>query len=254
MIWSTMRTAFQEAWTNRGSFWFQVTIMIVNDLAFVSFWFLLLAEVGEIRGWDVDQIMLLFAILATVTGISMGLLANTRFLGDLIADGALDAVLPLPVDPLAYLVVRRIDTALLGDLLFGPALFVIFGDPTIETTAVFLLASLCGAAVFTSFLVVLNSLTFFGVGRGEPAEIGFQSILILSSYPIEIFGGLTKLLVFTAVPAAFVTGLPTDLVGRFEWDRAALLAAVAGLSVVAARAAFNAGLRRYRSGAAWTRA
>lgn len=174
MIWSTMRTAFQEAWTNRGSFWFQVTIMIVNDLAFVSFWFLLLAEVGEIRGWDVDQIMLLFAILATVTGISMGLLANTRFLGDLIADGALDAVLPLPVDPLAYLVVRRIDTALLGDLLFGPALFVIFGDPTIETAAVFLLASLCGAAVFTSFLVVLNSLTFFGVGRGEPAEIGFQ--------------------------------------------------------------------------------
>jgi ABC-2 type transport system permease protein len=81
-------------------------------------------------------------------------------------------------------------------------------------------------------------------------EIGFQSILILSSYPIEIFGGLTKLLVFTAVPAAFVTGLPTDLVGRFAWDRAALLVAVAGLSVVAARASFNAGLRRYRSGAA----
>ena len=139
----TLKTALLEAWTARASFFTQVTFMIVNDLVFVAFWFLFFNRVGEVRGWDAARTLTLLAILATVTGIALGLCANARHLGEIISSNELDAVLPLPVDPLAYLLVRRIDTALLGDLVFGPALFLIFGEPTWERTPLSTYSSRC---------------------------------------------------------------------------------------------------------------
>ncbi|MDP9224094.1 MAG: ABC transporter permease [Actinomycetota bacterium] len=250
----TIKTAFVEAWTNRKSFWLQVSFMIANDLAIVVFWILFFRKVGTVRGWDTGHVLVLFGVLANVTGIAMGLLANARRLGQMIADGELDAVLALPVDPLLYLLVRRVDTALLGDLLFGPAVFIASGHATPETAVVFVVSSLCAAAFFVSFLVILGSATLFVGGRGEPAELRFQALLMLASYPIDLFGGFVKLLLFTAIPAAFVTGLPTRLLTQFDWGESVLLLGGSVGAVLVARAVFRGGLAHYRSGALWTRA
>jgi ABC-2 type transport system permease protein len=251
---ATFRAAANEAWANRRSFWVQVSIMIANDVAWVIFWILFFGKVGSIRGWDQQQVLLLFSVLLTVCGISLGLLGNARKLGELAADGELDAVLALPVDPLAYLLVRKIDTGLLGDLFFGPVLFVMAGGATGERAALYVVATLCGATVLAGFLVFMGSLTLFFGGRGEQSDLGFQAILILSSYPLDVFGGVTKLLLFTAVPAAFVTGLPTRLVGEFDARTAGvMIGAALGFAALGATA-FRLGLRRYSSGAVWTRA
>jgi ABC-2 type transport system permease protein len=254
MILATMRGAFLEAWAKRSSFWFQVATMIANDLFFVAFWLLFFNEIGSVRGWDAERTLLLLAILATVTGVVMGLLPNSRRLGEFIVGARLDAALALPVNPLDYLLVRSVDPALLGDLLFGPLLFVALGDLSPDRIALYVFGSVVGSVVFLSFLVLLGSLTFFLGGRGEHADVGFQAILVLSSYPIDIFGGATRMLLFTAVPAAFVTGLPTRLVDDFSAWAAAGMLGVALLFAVAARATFAAGLRRYRSGSVWTQA
>lgn len=254
VLLAASRAAIAEAWSNQRSFWVQVTAMVVNDLVWVVFWVLFFGRVGEIRGWHTDQVLLLFSILATVTGISMGLLANARRLGQIVADGELDAVLTLPVDPLAYVLVRRVDTALLGDLAFGPILFLVSANPTPARTALFLLAAVTGSAVFVSFVVALGSLTLVLGGRGEQADLGFQALLILAAYPLEVFGGLTKLLMFSVVPAAFVTGVPVHLIDRFTWRTLGALLAAAAVAGIISRTAFRAGLRRYRSGALWARA
>jgi ABC-2 type transport system permease protein len=249
-----MRQALAEAWGNRRSFWVQVTAMILNDLVWVVFWVLFFHRVGEVRGWHTDQVLLLFSILASVTGISMGLLANARRLGQLVAEGQLDAVLTLPVDPLAYLLVRRVDTALLGDLVFGPVLFVTAAHPTPSRAALFVLAALTGSVVFVSFVVALGSLTLVIGGRGEQADLGFQALLILASYPLDVFGGVTKLLMFTVIPAAFITGVPVHLIDGFSLGTLGALVGAAVVAAAIARASFRAGLRRYRSGSLWTRA
>jgi ABC-2 type transport system permease protein len=150
--------------------------------------------------------------------------------------------------------VRRVDTALLGDLVFGPVVFIASGHANLETAAVFVIVSICAAAFFASFLVILGSVTLFLGGRGEQAELGFQALLMLASYPIDLFGGLIKLLLFTAIPAAFVTGLPTRLLTQFDWGESAIFLAGSLGSVLLARVVFRAGLAHYRSGALWTRA
>ena len=118
----------------------------------------------------------------------------------------------------------------------------------------FVFGSICGTVVLVAFLVALGSMTLFAGGRGEQADLGFQAILIFASYPIDVFGGVTKLVLFTAVPAAFVTGLPTRLVASFSWPVAAVAVGAAAFFATAAVATFNLGLRRYSSGALWTRA
>lgn len=228
--------------------------MLANDAALIVFWILFFNRVGNVRGWDFGHLLVLFGILSTVTGIAMGVLGNARRLGQVIADGGLDAALTLPVDPLGYLLVRQVDTALLGDLAFGPAMFALSGRVTPATVLIYLIACICGTAVFVSFLIVLGSATLYFGGRGEQGDVGFHAVLMLASYPLDVFGGAVKLLLFTAMPAAFITGVPTELVTAFDWGRAGLMVAAASLAVVLARAVFNGGLARYRSGALWTRA
>jgi ABC-2 type transport system permease protein len=252
-IWSTFKTALLEAWTNRRSFWLQVSIMLANDLAWVIFWLLFFDRVGSLRGWDSERVLLLFAILTTIAGIALGLLGNSRRLGWLASEGELDAVLTLPVNPLAYLLIRRIDTAMLGDLFFGPVLFLLSGEPTLERATIYVVGSLCGAAVLVGFLVAAGSLTLFFGGKGEQADLSFQVVLSLASYPLDVFGGITKILLFTAVPAAFITGLPTRLVDDFDLATAGLLLAAALAFAALGERAFRLGLNRYSSGSAWTR-
>lgn len=250
---ATLRTALADTLANRRSFWFQVGLMIANDATWIIFWAFFFSSVGTIRGWDVHDVLVLFAILLVVSGTALGAFANCRRLGQMAADGALDETLVLPVSPLGFILTRRIDPANLGDLLFGPVVFLAAGHPTPERTAVFVLGAACGSLVLVGFLVLCGSLTLFVGGRGEQADLGFNAMLILASYPIDLFGGPARLLLFTAVPAAFVTGVPSRLVRNFQPGEALLLVAVSLLVGAAAYGLFSLGLRRYVSGSLWTR-
>lgn len=254
IVLASMRTAFLEAWANRRSFWLQVTMMMANDLVWIAFWVLLFNKVGDVRGWDARRIILLYAILTTAAGLALGLLANSRRIGRMAVEGELDPVLVLPVRPLVYLLTKRVDTSLLGDLIFGPVLFFTLAGPTLERTAIYVVGSLASAAVLVAFLVLLGALTLLIGGKGEQSDLGFQAVLIFSSYPLDIFGGATKFMLYTAIPAAFVTGLPVRLVDDFQAGTFALLLGGAAFISLLAAMSFKLGLRRYSSGALWTRA
>jgi len=240
--------ALRDTLANRRSFFVQVGLMLANDVTWLVFWALFFHRVGTIRGWTLDDVYVLFAILLVCSGVAAGLLANARKVGQLAADGELDGVLALPVATLGYVLVRRIDTALLGDLALGPVVFLAFGHPTTERFAVFVVGSALGSIVLVGFLVSLGSLTFFTGGRGEQSDLGFQAVTMLANYPLDVFGGRTRLLLFSVVPAAFVSGLPARLVRELSPGTALALAAAAAGFAGAGFALFELGLRRYASG------
>lgn len=250
---ATARAALAEAWANRSGFWTQVSAMVVNDVAWVAFWVLFFDRVGSVRGWDVDLVLLLLAVLTTSAGIVLGPLGNARRIGVLAANGELDAVLALPVHPLAHVLVRRVDTTNLGDIAFGVALFAIAGDANPERAALYLLGVATAATVLTGFLVATGSLAFFA-GRNDAGELGFHAVLLTAAYPVDVFGGVAKILLYTVVPAAFVGAVPARLVDSFDPAVAGASIGVALLFALAGWTAFTLGLRRYTSGAAWTRA
>jgi ABC-2 type transport system permease protein len=252
-IAATMRAAAAEARANPGAFWTQLAAMALNDIVWVLFWILFFRRVGAIRGWDRSRVILLYAVLTTGAGFVLGVLSNARRIAQLVTDGGIDAALALPVRPLAFLLVRRVDAVNVGDLVFGIVLFLTFGHPTPARAAVYLVGSAASAAIVAGFLVTIGSLTFF-TGRGEAGDLGFHAIALLSSYPVDIFGGATKVLLYTAVPAAFVAAVPSRLIDHFHTSEAIALIGMAFACVAIATTVVHAGLRRYTSSALWTRA
>ncbi len=249
----TFATAVREALANVRGLWTQIAIMFANDCMWVAFWLLFFREVGAIRGWDTDRVMVLLAVLTTSGGIVLGVFHNVRNIGQLVADGGLDAALALPVHPLPHLLLRKVQPIGLGDLVFGLVLFVVAGDPTPTRTLVFALGVFVSSVLLGSFLVLLGSLAFFA-GRNEASELGFHSILVFSAYPVDVFTGAFKVLLYSAVPAGFVAAVPARLIERFDLPLALGFGAVTVAFAVVAVATFDRGLRRYTGGGTWIRA
>jgi ABC-2 type transport system permease protein len=252
-IVTTLRGAVAEAAANRAALWSQITVMVLNDVVWIVFWVLFFRRVGSIRGWDTERILLLLSILTTAAGIALGVFSNARRVGSMAVDGHLDAVLSLPVPPLAYLLVRRIEPTNFGDITFGVVLFAVAGEPTVRRTAVFVVVVAAVVALVTGFLVLTGSLAFF-VGRSAAGELGFQALLMLGSYPVDVFAGLARVVLYSVVPAAFVSSVPAQLVDDLDLLHMAWLAATATAFASAGWLTFTLGLRRYASGSIWTRA
>mgnify|MGYP000960667859 CR=1 FL=1 len=250
-ILATLRSAFADIAARPLALAAKASVMMVNDAVWVVFWLLFFDRVKSMRGWDADSMMLLQAVLVTAGGLTLGLFANARRIGQLATDGGLDEALSLPVPTLAYLLVRRVDPVNLGDVAFGLLLFAVLGNPTPRRAAVFVVVVLAACTILTGFLVLTGSLSFF-IGRNEGGELAFHAMVLLGSYPVDVFGGWARVVLFTVVPAAFVAAVPARLVAGFDTGRAIGLGTAAVVMAAAAILTFRAGLRRYTSGSAWT--
>jgi ABC-2 type transport system permease protein len=115
------------------------------------------------------------------------------------------------------------------------------------------LVVLASATLLTAFLVLTGALAFF-IGRSESGELGFHSMLLLGAYPVDLFAGAIRVMLFTVVPAALIAAVPAGLIGEFDAGRALTLVGTAVAFAIAATVTFTLGLRRYTSGSVWTRA
>ena len=250
---ATARGAITEVASKPRALGAAAGVMFVNDVVWVLFWTMFYDEVGRMGDWDVDRMLLLLAVITGAAGISLGVFANARQVGRMALDGELDHVLSLPVSTLPYLLVRRMEAINVGDLAFGLVLFAIAGHPTPARLATYMFVVLCAAALMTSFMVLCGSFAFF-LGRSEGGELGAQAILLLGSYPSDVFAGTAKVVLYSVVPAVFVSAVPARLIEEPTAPEAGALVAIAAAFTLLAWTTFTRGLRRYTSGSVWTRA
>jgi ABC-2 type transport system permease protein len=135
-----------------------------------------------------------------------------------------------------------------GDLMFGLIVFLIAAPDRWASLPLFLLLGTLSALIVIAFGVLMGSLAFW-LGRAETLAGQLNDKLIaFSLYPIDIFPGLVRVLLYTLIPSAFISSVPAELLSDFRWGLLALLVAfVAGITL-AARLIFHLGLRRYESG------
>jgi len=75
-----------------------------------------------------------------------------------------------------------------------------------------------------------------------------NAMLTFGLYPVDIFPGLVRVLLYTLIPAAFVGSVPALLLAEFDWGRLVGLFLVTAALLLVARGVFALGLRRYESG------
>ena len=238
----------QSALEYRTAFFVQIVTMAATDSLWLFFWWTYFHQFPLVHGWQSTDIVILWTVSACGFGISVGIFGNARQLSALIVKGGLDAYLGMPRYVLLHVCIAATDPSAWGDVIFGFVAFIAFLHPSIPRFALFVLLTLLVCCIFTAFTVLLSSLAFF-LGNTEGLVQQMMGALIsFSTYPMDIFQGAIRLLLFTVIPAGFISFIPLQLLHQFTWPLLGALIGFTALFTGMAVGVFHLGLRRYESG------
>ena len=248
LVLGYLRHNLMSAMAYRGAFFLQVFGMILNNSMLLFFWWVLFSQLPTLRGWDLNQVMTLYGILAFGFGLANVVCGNAFLVARAIVRGDLDYYLALPADPLVHLLVSRMSLSAWGDMIFGLALYLIASPDRWRSLPLFLLLGGLVGLIFVAFSVLVSSLAFWIGNADSLAGQAINALLSFGLYPVEIFPGTVQWILYTLIPAAFVGSMPAGLLSAFSWERLALLVAFTAGLMLAASLVFRWGLRRYESG------
>ena len=234
----------------RAAFITQVVGMMLNDGFYFLFWVIFFGRFEEINSWGLQDMFILFGLVAAGFGLGAFLFGNTFMLSEIISKGQLDYYLALPRPVLLHTIASRSLSSGLGDFLYGLLSFAVARQLGVGTIARFILGTLLSMIIFLSFMIAVNSLAFW---LGNTQMLGnqvFNALVTFSIYPINLFEGGARFLLYTLIPAAFIGAVPAGFVSNFSWQDFWLLLGVASLLLFLAIFVFNRGLRHYESGSA----
>ena len=232
----------------RGAFISQVAAMFLNDGVWLVFWTLFFTRFPVLRGWNIDDIITIWAVTASGFGLAHAIYGNGLMLASLIAQGQLDVWMLYPRALLPHLLLGRMTATAWGDALFGYAAYLALVGPDVVHFLLFVLMTLSAATLFVGFSILGGSLSFFLGNASGLADQWRFAMITFSTYPSVLFDGAIKIVLYTLIPAGFVSYLPAAALRDLSLTSAAL--AVAGaIGVLAAGVSlFYLGLRRYESG------
>ncbi len=232
----------------RMSFFLTAGMMMLNNAVFLFFWAMYFQRFPLVNGWSLNDVMMVWAVSTTGYGISNVLFGNALRIANLVAGGDLDAYLIQPKPVLLNVLVNRMSLLAAGDLLFGLVCYGIFGDHSLAGFGKFAIAALFSTLLFTFFHILTQSLAFY-IGNAE--NLGYQffiGFVTFSTYPTDIFKGMGRILLFTVIPAGFISYMPIGLLRTPEVGFLTGLLLVTALLGISAITVFYKGLARYSSG------
>jgi ABC-2 type transport system permease protein len=234
----------------RASFITQVLGMMLNNGMYFVFWVLFFDRFKRIQGWGLSEMFMLFGVVAAGFGLTVYLFGNLNALADVIVTGKLDYYLSLPRPVLLHVLASSSRPSGMGDFIYGILSFLVAGQYDLNTLLRFTLGLLLSMTIFLSFMVAVQSLAFWFGNTQQLSQQAYMAMITFSIYPINLFDGTAKLLLFTVLPAALIGALPAEFIKSFSWtELAALLGAALGFLALAIFV-FYRGLRRYESGSA----
>lgn len=243
-----VRANFKIALEYRVAFWSNVLAMFLNDLMWVVFWAVFFTSFPEVRGYDLRDVLTIWAVAALGYGMATGIFGNCMRYASMVAEGRLDFYLVLPRPPLLHLLVSHMSVSAWGDALFGLALYLVVARPEPAEVVGFAVVSLSAGVIIAAHATLAHALAFW-LGQAEGLALQVTNALIMfSTYPTTIFSGFVRVLLFTAIPAGFIAYVPVRFLR--EWQAWQLLSVVAVAIAFALLAVwvFGRGLRRYESG------
>ena len=235
----------------RASFIVQILGMFINNGIYFVFWVIFFDRFGDVRGYEMRDVILLFAVVAMGFGLSAVIAGNTTMhLARIIATGRLDYYLVFPRNLLGHVIFSRMGISGIGDIAFGLSAFLFAGYLAPSQLLLYCIVSICAALVLTGFGIITGSLAFY-MGNAEYASTeANMAMMTFSLYPNTLFSGMARVLIFTLIPAGFVGAIPVEIIKSGGFSQLPLLLLATAIIWATALGLFYYGLRRYESGSA----
>jgi ABC-2 type transport system permease protein len=232
----------------RVNFLIQSIGMIINDFFLLFFWWVLFKQIGTIREYGLNEILLLYSVITVSFGLSMIFFGNQMKLSSIIYNGELDSYLFLPKPVLFHILISRIDIAAIGDFAFGICVFFLSGYGGIKNFILLILFGMLGAILFASFNVIVHSLSFYIGNSNSLSSLLSDTLMTFSTYPHTVYTGISKILLLTVLPAMYFSFIPVQIIKEFSIIKLIQLLAANIIFVSIAFFSFYYGLKKYESG------
>lgn len=244
-----MAVNLSSALEYRVSFISQIIGMFINNGIYFVFWLLFFDRFGNVRGYELQDVFLLFTVVAMGFGLSSMFAGNVGpHLAEIIAQGRLDYYLVFPRNLLSHVIFSRMSVTSFGDLSFALVAYLFTGRFHPAEIGLFFICGLMAAMILAGFAVISGSLAFFMGNAQHASQQAANAIMTFSLYPQTLFTGGARMLLYTLIPALFVGGIPVEVIKT----RSLLLLLMQVVAVIviwlAAAGIFYWGLRRYESG------
>jgi ABC-2 type transport system permease protein len=243
-----LASSIKSATSNRVQCLFDMMMNLGNNMMWFIVWALFFREFKSIGSWHFKEIGALYAVLAASYGLMVSITGGVRVIPQIILSGELDIFLTKPKNLIIHLLFSTCFSKGFGDLIGSLIIILIFGLYSPFTLFVIAFSSICGFITLTSMRLLINSTLFWLGPVEEITEKYIDSLMLFSSYPTNIFSGPMKIVTYTILPAAIITGLPVELIISFSWGKMALLLGASLTFALLAVFTFYRGLKHYESG------
>ena len=172
----------------------------------------LFSRLPSLNSWQMRDVVILYGVGASTFAFQAILFGHSFALARTIAEGGLDYYLVLPRRPLWHVLISRSSASAWGDLLFGLVAYAWAVGGEARKLLLFPFFLVCGGLVSTAYGVLAGSLAFFW-GNSEsfpPVRCAAQLLTLPGHFPRR-----RAVLLYTVVPAGFVTYLPVRMVRHF---------------------------------------
>ena len=247
-IFNIIKTSLASAFALRSTFLLQAILMLLNNLAFFAVWWVFFQRFSDINGWQFADMQALFGITAFAFGLTILLAGGVLKLAITINEGILDAYLVQPQNPLMHCCLSESRASGCGDMIAGVILLAFSGHATVSNMLPIIVLIITAACTLLAFMIAIQCLAFWLGNMDSFARQISEFILTFSSYPLTIYEIGFKILLFTIIPAAFVSHLPVMFLREGDW-RFLFICLIAGPGyLILAWRWFQFGLKRYESG------
>ncbi|HCC07234.1 MAG TPA: hypothetical protein DEP72_03580 [Clostridiales bacterium] len=231
----------------RVSFVLQIVLMIISNASFLIIWGVLFTVNKDIGGYGFKDVMLLWAISSSSFGFCYVLFGNGRKLMTLIVNGELDVYLLQPKNLLFNVLISGTSVSAIGDFLYGFIILILLGAD-IKLWAIFSLFVVIAGVIMATFGIIIHSLAFYLNNIKEFVSNMETFMISFTIYPEGIFGDFIRIMLYTIVPAGFVSYIPVSVMKHFDIRLFLAVIAFAVFETIIAVIIFNKGLKRYGSG------
>jgi ABC-2 type transport system permease protein len=256
LTWLFFRIGALNDLQYRANFWLQIlqsAIQLFTGLAVLA---LIFSQTPQLNGWSQPALLAVMGVHILMGGVIAALIQpSMERLRQDIREGTFDFVLTKPEDIQVLSSIREIRIwqavdVIVGLVVLGVAVGQLQGSLGVLEALAFAWALVIGGLMIYSFWLIVTTVAFWIVRIDEVAEL-FQGLYQSGRWPVTIYPDWLRTSLTFLVPIAFAVTVPAQaLTSQLTPETLALATGFGVFALVASRAFFRIGLRRYSGASA----
>lgn len=230
------------------SFISQTIMMFINNIFFLIFWSITFKVSGNNLEFTMKNILYLWSISTIAFGICKVVLGGIDNINKYFISGDMDSYLTQPKNVFINIATSKCHFSAFGDFLYGIIIGIIVAENLLNFLVI-IMYGIFASIIYASIMTTIRSLVVFIGDVDELADKYEHTFLInFCLYPEELFGKLTKVILYTIIPVGYIVYMPVKNLFSFNiWNLFIIFIATI-IYVIIAKIMFNKVLKKYESG------